>query len=91
MPTAWSSTLRIGNRVRGVDVAARSPFAQGLALLMIAVGLVVMIPLMVIALIAVVVLFATRRIGRAVRSLSSPNGPLDGRRNVRVRPPAGEP
>lgn len=68
-------------------MASRSPLAQGLVLLLIAIGLVVIVPIALIAMIGAVVLLSARWARRRLLALRSPNGPLDGRRNVRVRLP----
>ncbi|MCC5824388.1 MAG: hypothetical protein LAT64_04360 [Phycisphaerales bacterium] len=82
-------TVRVTITEQGRSVRVPALLAQFLALVfflgLLVVGLIVFIPLAIIAgvvfLITLVVVWVRLKLARA----RSPNGPLDGRRNVRVR------
>ena len=73
---------------RSVQFNASGPIAQILSLLIliilivvgVIVGIAILIPIAIIGLI----LFVYFKIKRAFKKTQAPNGPLDGRRNVRV-------
>ena len=73
---------------RSVQIKASGPIAQILSIIIlltlivigIALGIIILIPLGILALL----LFAYFKIKRLFAKTHAPNGPLDGRRNVRV-------
>lgn len=73
---------------RSVQFNASGPIAQILSLLiliiLIVVGFVIFIPLAIIIIVLALILFVYFKIKRAFKKTHAPNGPLDGRRNVRV-------
>ena len=79
--------IRIGNFVREGG-AAGGPLTRLLALvatlLMAVLFLLLLIPLAVIGAIGAVCFFAYRKVAGFINAARSPNGVLDGRRNVRV-------
>jgi hypothetical protein len=74
--------------VRGGPIVAILSLLLGLALIVLLIAIA--LPVVLIALVVVVVLgailFAYLRLRLWWRGLRSPNGTLDGRKNVRVRP-----
>ncbi|MEM9373276.1 MAG: hypothetical protein AAGA55_06495 [Planctomycetota bacterium] len=72
----------------GAAVRMPGPLAQILALVIIAalaiVGFMIFIPLLIIAGIALALFIAWNWVKLKLRRAHAPNGPLDGRRNVRV-------
>lgn len=73
---------------RSVQFKVGGTIAQILSLLillaLIIVGFVIFIPLAIIVIVLALILFAYFKIKRFFRKTHAPNGPLDGRRNVRV-------
>ncbi|MDF1809310.1 MAG: hypothetical protein P1U42_06410 [Phycisphaerales bacterium] len=73
---------------RTVRIKASNPIAQILSLLIlltiIVIGFIIFIPLAIIVIVLTLVLFVYFKIKRAFANTRAPNGPLDGRRNVRV-------
>jgi 4-hydroxybenzoate polyprenyltransferase len=73
---------------RSVQFKVGGPIAQILSLLillaLIVVGFIIFIPLAIIIIVLALILFAYFKIKRAFSKSHAPNGPLDGRRNVRV-------
>ncbi|MBL4699371.1 MAG: hypothetical protein JKX70_11110 [Phycisphaerales bacterium] len=73
---------------RSVHFRVPGPIAQILSLLillvLIVVGFVIFIPLAIIIIALALILFAYFKVKRAFSKSHAPNGPLDGRRNVRV-------
>jgi hypothetical protein len=56
----------------------------GLLIIVAVAGLIVAVPLAVLALAVGVIVWVVGNVRRAVLRAQAPNGPLDGRRNVRV-------
>lgn len=73
---------------RGANIRVPGPLGQILALAIIAalaiVGVLIFIPLLILAAIALALFIAWNWAKRKLRRAHAPNGPLDGRRNVRV-------
>lgn len=73
---------------RSVHFRAPGPIAQILSILilltLIILGFIIFIPLAIIIIALALILFAYFKIKRLFSKSHAPNGPLDGRRNVRV-------
>jgi fatty acid desaturase len=73
---------------RSVEIKAAGPLAQILSVLillaLIVIGFVIFIPVAIALIVLALVLFGYFKIKRALARTHAPNGPLDGRRNVRV-------
>ncbi len=73
---------------RSVQFKVGGPIAQLLSLLilviLVIVGFVIFIPLAIIIIALALILYAYFKIKRLFTKTHAPNGPLDGRRNVRV-------
>lgn len=73
---------------RSRSIRIPSPFAEILALLVIAalavLGVMIFIPLVIVAVLGLMVFVAITWVRLKFRGAKAPNGPLDGRRNVRV-------
>ena len=73
---------------RSAQFKVGGPIAQILTLLillvLIVVGFVIFIPLAIIIIVFALILLAYFKVKRAFSKSHAPNGPLDGRRNVRV-------
>lgn len=84
MTTTWTSTWQLGGRRVALG---RSPFAQGFALLLGTVAVLILLPLVILGIGAALLGFAAFRVRGWLFRQRQPNGVLDGRRNVRVRLP----
>ena len=73
---------------RSVQFNATGPIARILSLLillaLIVIGFIIFIPLAIIIIVLALILFAYFKIKRLFAKTHAPNGPLDGRHNVRV-------
>ncbi len=73
---------------RSVQIKASGPIAQILSILillaLIVIGFIIFIPLAIIVIVLALLLFGYFKIKRLFAKSHAPNGPLDGRRNVRV-------
>lgn len=84
-PFSQSNSPLPGQSVR---IKPSGPIAQILSILIVlallVIGILVFIPLIVIAIVLGLIFIAYFKIKRAFSRAHNPNGPLDGRRNVRV-------
>lgn len=84
MSSTWSTSWQLtGRRL----TLGRSPFAQGFALLLGTLVVLILLPLAILGVAAALLGFAAIRVRAWLARLRRPNGVLDGRRNVRVRLP----
>ncbi|MCB9846147.1 MAG: hypothetical protein H6811_09205 [Phycisphaeraceae bacterium] len=70
-------------QLQGLTPAQRFLYTFLIALGLV-IGLLIIIPIAVLAAILAVIATLVRALRRWTRSLWAPNGPMDGRRNVRV-------
>jgi len=73
---------------RSVQIKAAGPIAQIISLLivlaLVVIGFIIFIPIAIGVIVLALILFGYFKIKRALARTHAPNGPLDGRHNVRV-------
>jgi hypothetical protein len=84
MASSFTGTWQLGT---GRMALGRSPFAQGFALLLVAVVAIALIPLVLLGVLLLILGVGALRVRGWLFRQKQPNGMLDGRRNVRVRMP----
>lgn len=78
---------RLTTTARTFNLRGQSPFAQGVMILSGVLVAIVVLPLLLLLALVMAAVIGWHALRARVRRLRSPNGALDGRRNVRVRIP----
>ncbi|HPO92215.1 MAG TPA: hypothetical protein PL072_01980 [Phycisphaerales bacterium] len=75
------------DRIGSIPERLSSNLGKGLAMIVLVVSGLLVLPILVAAAVVVVLAMLILRVRILIARWRSPNGPLDGRRNVRVRVP----